>query len=137
LDFQIRAWKKGDVVGLTKLKDRNSEVPEGKFMLRLHDRVDDAGTPVGVRFEFEPDADVKDQSVVLLEALRRVTGGEAERGVGIKRLADVLKAEMVKGVPHSPLGIRKPLLLLCKQGEVLCSNSDAEARDPHKRFWSR
>ncbi len=136
LDFQMKASKKNDLVWLTKLKERNAEVPEGKWTFRLHDRYDDNGDGVAVRFEYDPDAAEKQAADTLWSELSIVTEGNKDLAVGIKALSEHLKTAMTKGIPHSSVGIKPLLYRLCEAKRVQCSNQDYRARDPHKKYWA-
>lgn len=136
LDFQIKAWKRGDVVGLNKLKERNAEVPEAKFTFRIHDKFDDQGEPLAVKFEYEPEAELVNQMNLLWSELSLVTEGRQDKAVGIKALSELLKANFTKGIPHSTAGIKPILYGLCEIKRAQCSNPDYQARDAHKKYWN-
>jgi len=137
LDFQYHCWKKNDLVGISCLKDRNSEHSgDRKWTFRIYDREDDAGDVVGVRFEYEPDAVEKNTGDVLWSVLSQLTEGRQDKAVGIKTLSEYLKVNMVKGCPHSTVGIKPFLFWLIEAKRAQCSNQNYRARDPHKTFWN-
>ena len=136
LDFQIRATKKRDLVWLTKLKERNAETPDGKWCFRIYDRMDEHGDGIGVKFNYEPDAEIQNQAAILWSELSKITEGNKDKAIGLKALSDDLKARAVAGIPHSTGGLKPILFHLCEAKKVQCTNQEYAARDPHKRFWA-
>ena len=136
LDFQIRAAKKNDIVFLTKLKDRNSENPDETWQFRIKDNPDSNGDNQSVRFVYEPGAMLKNQGDLLWSELSQITQGDRDKAVKLGHLANYLKDNKIKGLPHSTLGVRPILYHLCEVGRAQCSVQDFRAKNPHKVFWN-
>jgi hypothetical protein len=136
LDFQIRAWKRGDLVGLNKLKERNAEVPDGRYTFRIVDKFDQHMDAVAVRFVYEPDAEIRNAGDVVWGEMRQLTEGQQDKGIKLADLSTYLKLNKVKGTPHTGSSLRAVVYMLCRAGRVQCSRQDFQARDPRKVFWT-
>lgn len=136
LDFQWQVWKRGDVVGLSKRKERNAQNCDLKMTFRMVDREDPtSGETVAVKFIYETDADIKVMAEVVWSGLSALTGGIQAKGVGPKELFDYLRAMNVDKRPNRTQQ-RDALAYLQKAGRISCSEQDIRSRNPKKTVWT-